>query len=308
MARFGPGGGGEFGAGRMMYGPPGGGEFGGMRGGGEFGGPGGGGMVAGGIATGQRTTLPKEVDDLLLRFFDYTVEPGKQYKYRVKIVLSDPNAVFAPSSGVLASDVIDRRVKIIQAHKGKTGPVPSFRLADDWAESGAVAIPTGGTVHVAEAKQPAAKIHNDEPAVTMIAETFDTEPEESIAIHVAHEKEFRRGSVINLEEKMKYFGENDRWVDEKDSYELNTGLTVVDIEGSEKLDKDMTSPTRVLLMDSAGQLTLRDETDDRYDVKYLRYLLDDDRQRQGVGGPGGGGEFGPPGMLRGGPGRGGPPR
>src|SRR4051794_525265 len=88
---FGPGPGAGFGR------PPGGPE-GGMPGGRgrNFGGPmsgpeGGRQMSSPGTAAGQQSTLVKDVDFWLLRFFDYTVEPGKKYKYRVKLVLSDPN-------------------------------------------------------------------------------------------------------------------------------------------------------------------------------------------------------------------------
>jgi len=281
-------------------------EFGGAR---EFGrgGPGGpegygGGRAtfAGGIAAGQRTELPRVVDFLLLRFFDYTVEPGKEYKYRVKIVLNDPNAAIPLNAGVLESAVIDRRTKEMREAKDKGRPTPFYRLAEEWSEpSGTVGIPIGGgAVRVAEAKLP--KVHNDEPVTKVFAETFDIDPEDGSAIHVAHEKEFRRGAVVNLKEKMRYTGENDRWIDTKDEYELNTGLTLLDVEGADKTVKEMTAPTRVLLMDAAGQMSIRDELTDGPDVQYLRLVFSDDKRRNRTDQPGG--EFGP-GGPRGGGGR-----
>ena len=39
----------------------------------------------------QKTTVAKGVDFWLLRFFDFSVQPGKRYKYRVRLVLADPN-------------------------------------------------------------------------------------------------------------------------------------------------------------------------------------------------------------------------
>jgi hypothetical protein len=263
-----------------------------------MGGPEAGGMgVSGGISASGRTDLPREVDHLLLRFFDFTVEPGKQYQYRVKIAIADPNHTILPESGALDPAVLDRR------SKDKTSWT---RAAKDWSDpSRTVGIPTGaGTVHVAEAKLPSGKTANDEPAVKLIAESFDVEPADGSAIHFAPEAEFRRGAVVNMKGKMRYTGDNDRWIDTKDNHELHTGLTVLDIEGADKTVRDMTAPTRVLLMDPAGNFTIHNELDDAPDVEYLRVLFDD-KPRNPMGVPGGA-EFGPEGGRRGGP-RGGRP-
>ena len=40
----------------------------------------------------------KVVDHLLLRFFDFTVEPGKKYKYQVQLVLADPERIRFPKT------------------------------------------------------------------------------------------------------------------------------------------------------------------------------------------------------------------
>lgn len=285
-------------------------EFGGARGfggRGGLGGPegpgysgGGGASLAGGISAGQRTELPRGVDFLLLRFFDYTVEPGKKYKYRVKIVLNDPNAAIPIASGYLEPAVVDRRTKETRDAKAKGRPAPFYRLAEEWSEpSGTVGIPIGvGAVHIAEAKLPSSKVQNDEPSVKVVAETFDIDPEDSSAIHVAHEKEFRRGAVVNLKEEVKFTGENDRWIDTKDEYELNTGLTVLDVLGADKSVKEITAPTRVLLMDVAGQMTIRDELTDAPEVQYLRVVFSDDKGRKSTNQPGG--ELGPEGPRGGG--------
>ncbi len=282
MSEFAGGPGGRFG----------GGEFGPMSRG--MGGPEGGGYGGGGgIASGQRTTLPRGVDFLLLRFFDFSVEPGKEYQYRVKIVLNDPNAMLPLNAGVLANEVVDRRSKEIANAKAKGTTAPYFRLAEDWTQSGTVGIPTtGGLVHVAEARLPSPKVHNDEPAVKVFAETFDIDPADKSAIHVAREREFRRGEVVNIREKgMRYAGENDRWIDTMDNYALNTGFTVLDVEGGDKIGK-LTAPTRVLFMDGAGNLRLRDEVTDKRNVTYLRTVFSEDKRKPRTDQPGG--EFGGP--------------
>jgi hypothetical protein len=145
-------------------------------------------------------------------------------------------------------------------------------------------------------------VQNDEPTIKVVAETFDIDPADSSAIHVAHEKEFRRGAVINLNEEMRYTGENDRWIDTKDDYELNTGLTLLDVQGADNSVRDSTAPARVLVMDVAGQLTIRDELTDEPEVQYLRAVFSEDKGRNRTDQPGG--EFGPTGPRGGGRGRG----
>jgi hypothetical protein len=143
---------------------------------------------------------------------------------------------------------------------------------------------------------------NDEPSVKLFAESFDIDPAEGGAIHVAQETELRRGSVINLKGEMRFTGENDRWIDTKEDYALHTGLTVLDVDGGKELAKKMTAPSRVLFMDGAGQLFVRDELTDRSNVKYLRFVFSDDKNKNRTNTPGG--EFGGPEMMmRRGPGR-----
>jgi hypothetical protein len=265
-------------------------------------GPGGGPTAFGGIS-GGRTSLPREVDDLLLRFFDFTVEPGKEYQYRVMVYIADPNNRIPLKSGMLESAVIDRRLAEIQKARAAKKNPPWARAAKDWSEpSPIVGVSSGGTVHVAEAKVPAADKANDEPSIKMIAETFDIEPTDNSAIHVAKETEVRRGAVINLTGKMRYSGGSGGqiWIDTMDEYSLNTGLTVLDIEGGDDLGKKMAAPSRVLLMDEAGQLVVREELDDSTSVRQLRQVFSDKPRKQNQV-PGG--EFNPE-MMRRGPGGG----
>ena len=95
--------------------------------------------------------------------------------------------------------------------------------------------------------------------------------------------------------KMKYTGENGRWIDTRDDYVLNTGLTVLDVAGGKELAKKMTAPSRVLLMDGAGQLLVREEMDDSSNVRNLRSVFSDKRRKPT---PGPGGELGPEGGPR----------
>lgn len=74
--------------------------------------------AAGPTAGNARASLPKGVDYLLFRFFDFTVEPGKKYKYRVKLVMSDAN--FSIPDNMLSAAVLDRHRQESQAAKAKS--------------------------------------------------------------------------------------------------------------------------------------------------------------------------------------------
>jgi len=51
-------------------------------------------------------------------------------------------------------------------------------------------------------------------------------------------------------------------IDSLDSFRFHTDIAIVDIDGGEKLTKELTVPSRVLLMNSTGSLYIRDELQD----------------------------------------------
>jgi hypothetical protein len=143
-------GGGEYGYGRGGMG----GRYGG---GGEEGGYGRGGMLGGGgmRSATQKTTLAKGVDFWLLRFFDFSVQPGKRYKYRVKLVLADPNHLLP--ANLLASTVLDRKDR------------KDHRFVEEWSEpTPTVGIPLAGSVRLVQVKPQAEGSSNEEPAAKLL--------------------------------------------------------------------------------------------------------------------------------------------
>lgn len=266
---------------------------GGMMGGrGEMeGGPGyGGGGAMPGAAT-ARTSLPKGVDHLLLRFFDFTVEPGKKYKYRVTLVLGDPN-VGLPAN-VLAASVLDRQRTEAQAARAKKQPMPDFRRIEGWSDpSPTVGIPLGGGAQLAQVKAASDEKFNDEPTATLLVHSFDTD-DEGNAIQAAIEKELRRGNVANMVEKVEYLVTAPLAIDTREAFRFVTGMTMLDADGGDKLSKDYNAPGRVLLMGPSGELYIRNELDDQMDVEYHRQLFT--KEKYGMPGMEGG-------MMEGGPG------
>lgn len=303
MMRGGPGGGGypRMGMGERMGPGPEGGRGGMFRGAGPEGGmmargpmgEGGRGGMAGPMGGGPgqaRTSLPKGVDFLMLRFVDFTVEPGKKYRYRVSLVLSDAN--YLMPENVLAAEVLDRRRQEAQAAKARGGVRADIRRVEGWSDpSPVVGIPLSGGAKLVDVKAPTADKVGDEPSVTLLVDSFDSD-QKGNAIQAAKKHDFRRGNIANMTEEAEYLGEGGLWIDTHDNFHFVTGMTVLDIDGGKKLGRDMTSPGRVLLMGPAGDFYIRNELDDKEAVEFHRMLFEVDK-RKNPNGPEGGGPLGP---------------
>jgi hypothetical protein len=226
---------------------------------GEYAAPGRGGARG---ATGD--TSP-QVANWLLRFFDFSVEPGKKYKYRVQLVLQDPNQ--NASSDTLDTAVINRLKTEKAAKHGH------YRTPEGWSDpSPTVSIPLAGNVHVAAAK-PASDRFNDEPATTLLVESFGSD-DKGKATQAAKEEDFKRGSVANMTKDGEYLGTDgpQPYIDVFPKFKFQTGITIIDIDGGDPLppSKDLKRPARVLLMDPAGQLFVQNEVDDQNVVQLHR--------------------------------------
>jgi hypothetical protein len=251
-------------------------------------------MGGGGMRTAtQKTTVAKGVDYWLLRFFDFSVEPGKRYKYRVKLVLADPNHQLP--ANMLAPSVLDRKDR------------KDHRFVEEWSDpTPTVGIPLAGSAKLAKVKLPAPGNFNDEPSATLLVESFDVDAENN-AIQAAREVDLRRGSVANLTaRKQEYLGPDGTWIDEVESFKFHTGITVLDMAGGESMGRE-TLPAKVLLMGPHGEMYVRNEIDDKPAVDYHKAVFDKKNQGQpGAEGmyPGRGG-YGEGGYGRGGYGEGG---
>jgi len=224
---------------------------------------------AGTRSMAQKTTLSRGVDYWLLRFMDFTVEPGKKYKYRVKLILRDPN--FGVDKSFLAPAVLDRKQSIA-------------RYVADWSEpSPTVGIPLAGSVRLAEAKPKSEKLYNDEPSVSLMVESFELDSQ-GAPIQAAKElKDFRRGFVANTVQDARYLEPDGRATNLRKSFKFLTGITLLDIRGGDRLARDVNAPARALLMGPAGDLYLRNELDDKPTVEYYRLLFAEPDKRRGRG-------------------------
>jgi hypothetical protein len=210
------------------------------------------------------------VDYLLLRVFDYTVEPGKKYRYRVTITLHNPNHLRSP------------------LHlKNPESAVKEGLLGKPSATTGVVTIPDGHRILAGEV---VAGSRFSEPSGTVLVTAIDREE----GIQAAAElKNVHRGTLANkMQAKVPVEDPRNHQVKEK-TLDFDSNILVLDIYGGRTLPgrrkgPTITTPGEVLLLDAEGNMIVRSELDDRllYDKSIVRKaeeearkpLLDDDKQ------------------------------
>ena len=298
--------GGEFGGGyggRGGYGGMGGGEFGGGYGGeGGYGGGGygRGGMGGYGMGEGSGVQIADFVWDyktsnVLFRYFDNSVQPGHRYRYRVRLALADVNN--RVSLSFLDPSVNQRREKLSKKEQ-------AYRLTD-WSKPSPVAsVPLPARIYLANSEPAKETSFNSQPEADILIKALDSQ----YAAEIAIKESFVRGSVMNLYEKALVIWSNLYNADldpefKHPEFDFRTGATVVDMRGGEDLssrNRDLVAPSRVVLMDAAGKLSVQEELKDEPAVKEFETIIEagpaDAGGRGGYGGGyggrgGGRGEF-----------------
>jgi hypothetical protein len=271
-------------------------EMDGGRGGyGMDGGRGGGGY--GQMGTGRGVELASftwdyKTSDILLRFFDNTVEPGHRYRYRVRLALMDVNEGVPVQH--LDKTVTERREKLANAK------LRTFRLTD-WSDPSPIAsvpLPVRLYLVAAEPAKPTAA-----PEAEILIKALDSK----FAAEIARKEKASRGAVLNVREKAEVVWSNNYEEEQDPEFNFRTGATLVDVQGGEKLGKtnrNLVAPGRAVMMDAAGKLSILHELKDAPVVQDFDATKEMDQD--GMGGGRGGYEMdGGRGGGRGGRGRGG---
>jgi len=227
---------------------------------------------------------------VLLRYFDNSATPGRKYRYRIRLAIGDVNHNL-PKKGALDPSVSERRGKL-------KGSKLTYRFTD-WSKPSPIAsVPLPARVYLVSAKPAKEANFNAEPEVELLIKALNSQ----YAAEIARADHFPRGSVINAHEKVTVIWSNYKFTTEQDSkFDFRTGVTLLDFRGGEKLsnrNRDLTVPTRAVLMDAAGRLFLQEELEDTGPVDEYQQALEggQDSRRNPRGAPGGlegmGGEFG----------------
>jgi hypothetical protein len=186
---------------------------------------------------------PKKVIEYrLFRFTDYTVEPGKSYRYRVKLAIRNPN--YQLLDKFLKSDV-DKKSEVLETPISAASPPAS--------------VGTGEGVLVA-----APELIRNQTDVSANVVAFTIEPETGLKTKT--DLRVNRGSVVNVKTEVDLMGE-------KKEVEFYTNNVVLDIRGGRSLpgrDKSQLEPSEVLFWNSnTKKLEARNEVEDAPTLKEL---------------------------------------
>ncbi len=225
----------------------------------------------------------KKAEIGLFRFFDFTVAPGKHYRYRVRLVLANPN--FGLSARYLETEELAKERWI----------------ETDWSEpTDTISVPRDSRLLVGEVKS--SRYVTVEPSTTMILVHFDemTGKESS-----AEKADVLRGQLVNYDvevEKAAATGmmpgmegmmdpmmmdpmaaeaggaparrpprrRQPEKEEEKEYVQYRTGNVLLDMSGGDRLpgrDRDLTEPSKLLLLDADGNLVVRTELEDKKEFK-----------------------------------------
>ncbi len=224
------------------------------------------------------TDLPAFVWDgttpyVLLRYFDNSAKAGRKYRYRVRLVLYDVN------SGLSSDKNLDETVKARRAKLKKNALKYRFT---DWSEPSPVAsVPLPARIYLVSAKPAKETNYNAEPEVELLIKALNSE----YAAEIARAEFFARGNVINIHDKATVIWANKFSPDKEPEFDFRTGVTLLDLRGGEKLsnrNRDLTVPTRAVLMDAAGRLFVQTELEDMEPVAEYQQALEGDQDSRSV--------------------------
>jgi hypothetical protein len=249
--------------------------------------------------SGVSVALPKYK---LIRFTDTTVEAGRKYRYRLKILLHDPNhphTNYTPPSPASLDPKVRERVKSLDA---KTFYVTS----EDWSDpSPVVSLPSPYQYFAGSVTQPPTseivpgkpRVPNTvHPEAKALAVVWDP----TKVADVGAETKVYRGSILNFVKDVDVIHPVTHQVVNLSKYTVATNAIVADILGGDEiplLDKrsdkpPLTAPGELLIFDAEGNLHVQNETDDI--EGFRRYLVPEAPDVPAGGSPMGeaGGEFG----------------
>jgi len=308
------GGGGGYGNTAGGYGSAGGGGYGGgYSGEGGYGSAGMYGSSDGGYGAATAYVPPKYK---MIRFTDTSVQPGHKYRYRLQVVLNDPNhpgyMMPSPSSASLHEDV-RKRIKPLddadmQAAKaaGQTllpGQAPQrnvYYVESPWSEpTDVVELPWPGRVFASKVT-PARR--GGEPRADALAVAWD--PTKVADVAVEQKDKVFRGSLLNFKMKdIKVIHPVDkRVVTLPEEYSVYTNLLVADMMGGERLPQidstinpePLTAPGELLIFDPQGNMRVQNEADDIEGFRRFTVQKEDPKAAAAATAASDGGDLGTP--------------
>jgi hypothetical protein len=235
-----------------------------------------GGMMGG--AGGMDLSTYRVVSKKQVRFVDFDVQPERKYRYRVQLVMQDPNhpmdAVSAPEITSL-DEKARERIKAIEAEdtkqsKARNREVRTYWVTSPWSEpSEIVSLPSPNRFYAGE-NTPSGTIRmnnvvipTNEPQGKVVAVQWDSK----LGVFAPAELTTHRGSALNTKSDVEVIHPMLGDLRKIPDYTLQTDALVLDMAGGEYLPgTDRNAPERApgetLIIDAEGNLIVTDEAID----------------------------------------------
>ncbi len=217
----------------------------------------------------------------MFRYVDMDVEVGRTYRYRLQLILDDPNnsSMGGPSQATLEPSVIART----QAAKES-----KERLTEFSEESAPVLIRRGQTIALAKATPAPTTLLRDTKQSFQRPLTYPTADIMALIFDAPRGTEIpglatvTPGAAVSFESEVEVPIWNKNIL-RKEKHEFHTDFDVLDIRGGDEASvKSITKPGQILVFDRSGQISVIDEleTDDLID-KFTFAKEDMDNRREG---------------------------
>jgi hypothetical protein len=216
--------------------------------------------------------LPTPGKYKLVRFFDFDVKPGRQYRYRVRLLYHDlnypANPQVAPSLQSLKQEVLVRVMELIKKdeainkkreaeHKAdpKTRekpffPTRSYKLASDWSQPSKViqttslfSVALGPATAIGKGVEPVSSQSYPSPRAKLVINEFEVRS--SRALEITRYDDIERGSLITGEwrgkKELEVINPINKQIilfPEKEKFAFRSAVTVIDLRASDRLAYD----------------------------------------------------------------------
>lgn len=227
---------------------------------------------------------PQPVNHFLFRLFDTTVLSGKTYRFRVRLIMVDPNnpppnLFMPPDLAMLEQDVM------IRVNKDNERERPVRYRVTPWSEpSEAITIPNDQMILAGnteggrmlrmtrelsvgpELLGTSMRGAKDDLRMKMMTVAFDLQS----ARDFPSERPLYRGSVANFTQNVLSLDPITRGIEEFPDRSFETGFVVLDIRSLRPVNQ-IVPPAEVLLLDNTGNIVVRREIDDYAEYQRFRY-------------------------------------
>jgi len=226
----------------------------------------------------------------LVRFVDQKIEKGHKYRYRIRVVVEDPNypsdLYQTPSLAGLDPDA-QTRVRALEAVDAKSGKAKSVNLYSGWSPaSEVVTLPPAEWFYAGSVEpETVAPLAGGEGIKYMNfarpqgAKALVVVQDDKKAVDVPAKWDLFKGSAINFtvlpEVSVIHPALGEKRKVEK--YSFQTNAVVADMRGGEDIpvvtgehSNPMKAPGEILFVDAAGNMHVRDEVDD---IEYFHRFI-----------------------------------